>query len=191
MAQINLLPWRERLREERRREFLSILVGVVIIAAGLLFLVDRYFNGEISTQMARNDFLRQEISVLDAQVAEISELQQQKEDIRARMSVITDLQGTRPVIVRIFDELVRTLPEGVYYETLERNGDAISIEGVAESYGRITELMRRLDDSEWFTAANLSDISAAEVSQDTLADAFTFSLSLTLELPNQQEDRGV
>ncbi|MCI5107745.1 MAG: pilus assembly protein PilN, partial [Pseudomonadales bacterium] len=106
MAQINLLPWRERLREERRREFLSILVGVVIIAAGLLFLVDRYFNGEISTQMARNDFLRQEISVLDAQVAEISELQQQKEDIRARMSVITDLQGTRPVIVRIFDELV-------------------------------------------------------------------------------------
>jgi type IV pilus assembly protein PilN len=191
MAQINLLPWRERLREERRREFLSILVGVVIIAAGLLFLVDRYFNGEISTQMARNDFLRQEISVLDAQVAEISELQQQKEDIRARMSVITDLQGTRPVIVRIFDELVRTLPEGVYYETLERNGDAISIEGVAESYGRITELMRRLDDSEWFTAANLSDISAAEVSQDTLADAFTFSLSLTLELPNQQEDQGV
>ncbi|MCI5105433.1 MAG: PilN domain-containing protein, partial [Pseudomonadales bacterium] len=116
---------------------------------------------------------------------------QQKEDIRARMSVITDLQGTRPVIVRIFDELVRTLPEGVYYETLERNGDAISIEGVAESYGRITELMRRLDDSEWFTAANLSDISAAEVSQDTLADAFTFSLSLTLELPNQQEDQGV
>ncbi len=191
MAQINLLPWRERLREERRREFLSVLAGIVIIAAGLLFLVDRYFNGEISTQMARNDFLRQEISVLDAQVAEISELQQQKEDIRARMSVITDLQGTRPVIVRIFDELVRTLPEGVYYETLERNGDAISIEGVAESYGRITELMRRLDDSEWFTAANLSDISAAEVSQDTLADAFTFSLSLNLELPNQQEDQGV
>jgi type IV pilus assembly protein PilN len=191
MAHINLLPWRERLREERRREFLSILAGVIIIAAGLLFLVDRYYNGEIRTQMARNDFLRQEISVLDAQVAEISELQQQKEDIRARMSVITDLQGTRPVIVRIFDELVRTLPEGVFYETLERNGDAISIEGVAESYGRITELMRRLDDSEWFTAANLSDISAAEISQDTLADAFTFSLTLTLELPNQQDDQGV
>ncbi|MFN3163000.1 MAG: PilN domain-containing protein [Pseudohongiellaceae bacterium] len=56
MAHINLLPWRERLREERRREFLSILVGVVIIGAGLLFLVDRYFNGEIDTQTARNDF---------------------------------------------------------------------------------------------------------------------------------------
>lgn len=191
MAHINLLPWRERLREERRREFLSILVGVVIIAAGLLFLVDRYYNREIDNQTARNDFLRSEISLLDAQVAEISELQQQKEDIRARMNVITDLQGTRPVIVRIFDELVRTLPEGVYYETLERTGDTIAIEGVSESYARITELMRRLDDSEWFTEADLSDISAADVAQSTISNTLTFTLTLNLELPNQQNAQGV
>lgn len=191
MAHINLLPWRERLREERRREFLSILVGVVIIAAGLLFLVDRYFNGEINTQIARNDFLRAEISLLDAQVAEISELQQQKEDIRARMNVITDLQGTRPVIVRIFDELVRTLPEGVYYETLERTGNTIAIEGVSESYSRITELMRRLDNSEWFTEADLSDISAADVDQSMVSNTLTFTLTLNLQLPNQQESQGV
>ncbi|GAB5499234.1 MAG: type 4a pilus biogenesis protein PilN [Pseudohongiellaceae bacterium] len=191
MAHINLLPWRERLREERRREFLSILVGVVIIGAGLLFLVDRYFNGEIDTQTARNDFLRSEISQLDAQVAEISELQQQKEDIQARMNVITDLQGTRPVIVRIFDELVRTLPEGVYYETLERTGDTIAIEGVSESYSRITELMRRLDDSEWFTEADLSDISAADVAQGTISNTLTFTLTLNLELPSQQNAQGV
>lgn len=191
MAHINLLPWRERLREERRREFLSILVGVVIIAAGLLFLVDRYFNGEINNQIARNDFMRAEISLLDAQVAEISELQQQKEDIRARMNVITDLQGTRPVIVRIFDELVRTLPEGVYYETLERTGNTIAIEGVSESYSRITELMRRLDNSEWFTEADLSDISAADVAQSMISNTLTFTLTLNLELPNQQEAQGV
>ena len=187
MAHINLLPWRERLREEKRREFLSILVGLLVIAGGLLFLVDRYFNGEINTQVARNNFLRAEITQLDAQVAEISELRQQKEDIRARMNVITDLQGTRPVIVRIFDELVKTLPDGVYYETLNRNGNMIAIEGVAESYSRITELMRRLDDSEWFTEANLSDISAATASGQTVANTFTFSLSLTLQLPGQQD----
>lgn len=191
MAHINLLPWRERLREERRREFLSILVGVVVIGAGLLFLVDRYFNGEINTQTARNDFLRGEISLMDAQVAEISQLRQQKEDIRARMNVITDLQGTRPVIVRIFDELVKTLPDGVYYERLERTGNSIAIEGVAESYSRITELMRRLDDSQWFSEANLSDISAVEGAASTLSDTLTFSLSLTLQLPNQQEGQEV
>jgi len=187
MAQINLLPWRERLREERRREFLSILVGFLVIAGGLLFLVDRYFNAEITTQIARNDFVRAEISLLDAQVAEISELRQQKEDIRARMNVITDLQGTRPVIVRIFDELVRTLPEGVYYESLSRNGNMIAMEGVAESYSRITELLRRLDESDWFAEPDLAAISAAPSAEQVLTNTFTFTLTLMLELPSQSD----
>ena len=191
MAQINLLPWRERLREERRREFLTTLVGVIIIAGGLIFLVDRYFNSEIDNQVARNEFLRAEIGLLDAQVAEINELRQQKEDIRARMNVITDLQGTRPVIVRIFDELVKTLPDGVFYSRLEREDDEISIQGVAESYARITELMRRLDGSDWFMNSSLSDITANENPDDPTNDSFSFSLTLSLELPNQQEAEGV
>lgn len=190
MAHINLLPWRERLREERKREFLSIMAGIVVIAGGLLFLVDRYFTGEINLQVARNEFVRGEISTLDAQVAEINELRQQKEDIRARMNVITDLQGTRPVIVRLFDELVRTLPEGVFYTTLERSNDTISINGVSESYSRITELLRRLDESEWFSEPDISVISAAESAEQSAAmnAAFVFTLSVNLELPNQTEE---
>lgn len=190
MAHINLLPWRERLREERKREFFSIVVGFVIIAGGLIFLVDRYFNREIDMQTARNDFLRSEIQVLDAQVAEINELRQQKEDIRARMNVITDLQGTRPVIVRIFDELVKTLPDGVFYESLSRTNDAIAIEGVAESYARITELMRLLDDSEWFTATDLDEFSVVESAESPMAASIEFSLTLSIELPTQEDQAG-
>ena len=185
MAHINLLPWRERLREERRREFLTIMVGFVIIAGGLIFLVDRYFNGEINMQQARNDFVRGEIALLDAQVAEINQLRQQKEDIRARMNVITDLQGTRPVIVRIFDEMVRTLPEGVFYEHVERTEDVIAVEGIAESYSRITELMRNLDDSEWFEATDLSEFSVVESAETSMSASISFSLTLNIELPNQ------
>ena len=85
MAHINLLPWRERMREERKREFISIIAGVVVIAGGLLFLVDRYFIGEINTQTARNEFVRTEIGVLDEQVTEINQLRQQKEDIRYKL----------------------------------------------------------------------------------------------------------
>lgn len=188
MAQINLLPWRERLREERKREFFTILIGVVIISAGILFLIDRYFNGEIDVQVSRNEFLRSEITVLDERVAEINQLRQQKEDIRSRMNVITDLQGTRPVIVRIFDELVNTLPDGVYYESLIRLDNTISIEGVAESYSNITELMRRLDDSDWFQNSDLDDISAVDADVNSLSDAFSFTLSLSLQLPAQQEE---
>lgn len=188
MAHINLLPWRERLREERKREFFTILVGVVIISAGVLFLVDRFFNSEIDVQISRNDFVRAEIAVLDERVAEINELRQQKEDIRSRMNVITDLQGTRPVIVRIFDELVNTLPDGVYYESLIRVDNTISIKGIAESYARITELLRRLDDSEWFQESDLDDISAVEAGDNSVNQAFTFALSLSLQLPSQQDE---
>lgn len=188
MAHINLLPWRERLREERKREFFTILVGVVIISAGVLFLVDRYFNGEIDVQVARNNFVRTEVAILDERVAEINQLRQQKEDIRSRMNVITDLQGTRPVIVRIFDELVNTLPDGVYYESLIRVDDTISIEGIAESYAKITELLRRLDDSEWFQEADPDVISSVEQSDNSLSNAFAFKLSLSLQLPSQQDE---
>lgn len=166
---INLLPWRERLREERRREFLTIMMGFVIIAGGLVFLVDRYFNGEITMQQARNVFVRAEITLLDAQVAEINQLRQQKEDIRARMNVITDLQGTRPVIVRIFDEMVRTLPDGIFYEQVQRIEDVIAVEGIAESSARITELMRNLDDSEWFKATDLSEFSVVESAETSMS----------------------
>ena len=166
---INLLPWRERLREERRREFLTIMMGFVIIAGGLVFLLDRYFNGEITMQQARNVFVRAEIPLLDAQVAEINQLRQQKEDIRARMNVITDLQGTRPVIVRIFDEMVRTLLDGIFYEQVQRIEDVIAVEGIAESSARITELMRNLDDSEWFKATDLSEFSVVESAETSMS----------------------
>jgi type IV pilus assembly protein PilN len=188
VAQINLLPWRERLREERRREFINILVGFVIIAGGLVLLVDRYFVGEIKTQSARNNFVQAEITILDERVSEITNLRQQKEDIQARMNVITDLQGTRPLIVRMFDELVKTLPDGVYYQTLERVGERIAIDGIAESNSRITELLRNLDSSAWFRDPDLSDITAADAAANSLTEAFRFSLTVTLDLPDQQEE---
>lgn len=190
MAQINLLPWRERLREERKREFLTIMVGVLIIAGGLLFLVDRYFRSEINTQIARNDFIRSEIQQLDARVSEINQLQQQKQEISARMNVIQNLQGSRPVIVRIFDELVRALPQGVYFSRVQREGTIMSIDGVAESYAKLTELMRRLDSSEWFAESELQIISARENEQAFQGSANSFTLSLTLESPlaNEEEE---
>lgn len=187
MANINLLPWRESLRDDRKREFLTTLVGVVLASAGVLFLVNTYITGEINAQSARNEFMQARLRVLDERVVGINELRQQKEDIRERMSVISDLQGTRPVIVRIFDELVRTLPEGVYYETLNRVDNTISMQGSAESYARITELLRALGDSEWFQEVELDDIAASD-DENSKTEAFTFSLSLNLQLQTQQEE---
>lgn len=188
MARINLLPWREQMREERKREFIVLLAGVIIIAGGIIFLVDRYYRSEIRYQQARNDFISQEMLVLDARIAEISQLRQQKEQINARMTVIQDLQGSRPLIVRIFDELVSTLPTGVYYNTLIRTNDRLEVTGIAESNNQVSELMRRLDDSLWFSDPNLQQISAAAVDAASSQEAANaFSLTLTLQTPSQAQ----
>ena len=186
MTQINLLPWRETLREERKRRYLALMVVVLLASGGVVLAADRYVRGAMVNQDARNQYLMAEIQVLDEQVAEISELQQQKREIQERMSVIQNLQGSRPVIVRVFDELVKTLPESVYFESLERTGDSMNIVGVAESYSQLTTLMRRLDGSDWFTAPNLRIISAAddeEAFSDTAANRF--NLNLTLVTPSE------
>lgn len=190
MARINLLPWREQLREERKREFFVLLLGVFIIAAGLLFLVDRNFRSDIRNQQARNDFLRREILVLDARIAEIDDLKEQKAQISSRMEVIQDLQGSRPVIVRIFDELVKALPTGVYFNSLERSGDRLQIEGIAESNNKVSELMRRIDDSQWFINPSLQQISAASADANSdQREANAFSLTLFMEAPDRAEEQ--
>jgi len=185
MANINLLPWREELREERKQEFLVGLGITIAIAAVILFAGDRIVNAFISNQNAKNDYLREQIALLDSEIAEIRELQRQKAELSERMTVIQDLQGRRPVIVRLFDELVRTLPDGVYYNTISRTGDAISFQGVAESNNRVSALLRSLEDSEWFEAPDLQQISA---SQQGGIDGNSFQLGVRVTTPDPEEE---
>ncbi|MEX1198688.1 MAG: PilN domain-containing protein [Pseudohongiellaceae bacterium] len=188
MASINLLPWRERLREERKREFLVMLGGIVVIAAGLVFLVDRYFRGELDDQQTRNSLISEEIAVMDSRLTEISQLRDQRADILDRMEVIRDLQGSRPLIVYVFDEMVRTLPSAVYFNNVQRQGDVLSIEGVAESNNQVSELMRRLDESEWFQEPGLEQISATTATWTDRGSANAFSLTLQLESMTQSDN---
>jgi len=158
MANINLLPWRERRREERKRTFFIALGVAFGLAAAFLGIGVLYMNSEIANQAARNKYVSDQIAVLDTKIAEIRNLQDQKRALTERMTVIQDLQGRRPVIVRLFDELVRTLPDGVYYNSITRTGDSIALSGVADSANRVSTLMRYLDDSEWFADPNLNQI---------------------------------
>lgn len=184
MANINLLPWREELREERRQEFLVGIGVTVAIAALILFGGDRFVNNSIGNQTELNDYLRDQIALLDQEIAEIRELQRQKTELTERMAVIQDLQGRRPVIVRLFDELVRTLPEGVYYNSITRVGDVINFEGVAESNNRVSALLRSLDDSDWFQGPSLQQISATP--QGGQGNVFQLSVQVTTPDPEDE-----
>ena len=160
MANINLLPWRERKREEHKKSFFISLGVAAGIAVALLGLSDRVVNASINNQATLNEYLRQQIVLLDEKLVQIKLLREQKTALTERMAVIQGLQGTRPIIVRLFDELARSLPEGVYYNSIIRTGDSISLEGVAESNNRISALMRDLDASKWFADPDLRQVNA-------------------------------
>ena len=125
MAQINLLPWRDERRQELKREFFVIIAFVLAFAAALVLLADRVVNSQIDHQNARNGYLSEHIAILDKQVAEIRDIQKKRNQLLDRMRVIQELQGNRPIIVRILDQLVRTVPDGVFYTNLNTKNKVI------------------------------------------------------------------
>lgn len=161
MAKINLLPWRQAYREEKKREFVGIVAGVFIFAAVGAYAWVSGVESDIENQNTRNRMLEQEIAKLEAQVKEISELKKVRDDLLARIKVIQDLEGTRPVIVRYFDDFAKAIPDGVYITLMDKKGTSITIEGVAESYNRVASFMRNLEASDWFASPNLTSVTAA------------------------------
>ena len=184
MARINLLPWREWEREQKKNEFL-VNLGLVLAGAGLVvFLWGYALDSATEEQNSRNTVLQTEITKLDTKIAEIRDLRRQREELLSRMRVIKDLQGNRPVIVRIFDELVRTLSSGVHYQSLAMLGTQRSVDGIAESNNRISSLMRNLDNSDWFAKPNLKTIKEDPGNADYGAQASRFELIFDQVNPN-------
>ena len=180
MAKINLLPWRQVYREEKKREFLGIIAAVAIAAGLGAYSWIASVESAIDNQNSRNQLLNSEIAKLDAQVKEISELKKVRDDLLARIKVITDLEGTRPVIVRYFDDFARAIPDGVYVTLVERKGNTVSIEGVVESYNRVASFMRNLDGSDWFAAPSLTSVTAAP---DEGEQASIFKMTVQASVP--------
>jgi len=149
MPRINLLPWREAQRKERKLAFLVSLGAATVAALVATFGVNLYFNSLLSSQEGRNERLRAEIRDLDKQIEKINDLEQQKQRFIARMQIIEKLQRSRPEIVHVFDELVRTLPDGAYLTAVKQNNARLKIEGVAQSSTRVSTFMRNIDSSQW------------------------------------------
>ncbi len=182
MARINLLPWRESLRAERKREFGVMLIGGVLIA-GLLIGYWYWFNqGRIDFQNKRNNLLEQEIRAVDKKIKEIDKLAKTRKQLVGRMNVIQDLQASRPQVVHLFDELVATIPDGVFLTELTQSGNAITVAGRAQSNARVSAYMRNIEQSPWLGNPNLSIIESKDKAK---AGGSQFTLSATQVAPKE------
>ncbi|NVJ58973.1 MAG: PilN domain-containing protein [Gammaproteobacteria bacterium] len=158
MSRINLLPWREELRKERQRQFLSMLGLVLVLGIVVVFSYKYTVSLQIESQVSRNNFLKAEIAKLDQQIQEIQKLEQERQRLIDRMKMITSLQQSRPRVVRIFDEMVRAVPEGLNLRSMNRRGNQLILIGSAESAQRVTSFMRKIDASEYLKNGTLKDI---------------------------------
>ena len=162
MPRINLLPWRDEQRKERKLRFM-IALGVAVVLSGLV-TVGAYvtFSSAIDSQRQRNDRLRAEIKVLDKQIEEINNLETAKQNFIARMDIIEKLQRSRPEIVHVFDEIVRTVPDGVYLTGVKQTERRIRFDGVAQSSTRVSTFMRNIDGSDWLQHSELAVVASAK-----------------------------
>ncbi|MCC7120832.1 MAG: PilN domain-containing protein [Gammaproteobacteria bacterium] len=187
MARINLLPWRAELRKQRRNEYLGIVGAFAALAVLVWGGIHFHFKERIEFQNERNDYLRSEITSLDKKIKEIQELEKEKERLIARMKAIETLQSSRPIIVHIFDELVTSLPDGVYLKEIAQNGTAITLKGVAESNARVSSFMRNIEKSQWLKDPKLEIIQSSDDSGRRIAN---FTLRMTQNIPKTETEEG-
>ncbi len=161
MPRINLLPWREAQRKERKLAFMVALGGAAICASVVTAAIYLLYTGMVDAQVRRNELLTQQIKVLDRQIEEINNLEKNKREFIARMAILEKRQRARPELVHVFDQIGKTVPDGVYLTSVTEKGDHLKFTGVAQSSTRVSAFMRNIDASQWMRNPTLEVIQSA------------------------------
>ncbi|OTG67564.1 PilN domain-containing protein [Acinetobacter silvestris] len=162
MAKINLLPWRDELREQKKKQFIAMCIAVALLGLVAVVLAWFYYDHQLEDQEQANQLIVSTNQNLDVQLKTLDGLQERRNAVIERMKLIQGLQGQRPVTVRLVDELVRVVPTTMYITKFSRVGNKFTIEGKAESPNTVAELLRGLEASEWYRNAFMNSFIAAE-----------------------------
>lgn len=178
MAYINLLPWRDAARKERQKQYLTVLTATAVVSFFLIFMVNMLYSARIDGQTQRNRYLENEIKVLDQRIAEIRTLNELKKSLQQRMSLISQLQGSRNLGTQIMDEIAHIVPAGVYLTQLDKKGTSLLLIGKSESNNRLSNMLREAEESELLSTPYLEFIEAGKDSVSLLSN---FKMHLTVK----------
>ena len=193
MPHLNLLPWREEQRRQRNKDFVLTCVVFAVLMVLTIGGVHYWYKDQIRLQQQRNAFIEGHIQDLDKKIEAIRELDAEKDALEARMTIIAELQSSRPEIVHLFDEVVTSLPEGIFYQKIAQKGRVLTMSGVAQSNARVSSLMRNIEDSSWMQNPKLREIKRDQkkgsTSQETLRLS-NFILTTYQDNPNAKSGDG-
>jgi type IV pilus assembly protein PilN len=170
MAYINLLPWRKEAQKAKQKEYFTILTAVGLSALALVFLVSQFYQIRIDGQNTRNQFLKNEIKLLDVRIGEIKTLNEKKAALKERIEVVEQLQRSRNVGTQVLNEIAKIVPSGVYLTRLEKQGNRLQMLGKSESNNHLANMIRAIERSTLFTDAVLESITTNEAKSKLLSD---------------------
>ncbi|WP_286233873.1 PilN domain-containing protein [Thalassotalea sediminis] len=170
MAYINLLPWREEAEKAKQRQYMTLLTAVALVAFAVVFLVGQFYQLRIDGQVERNRFLQTEIAILDKRIEEIKTLNEKKQELEKRITVIEQLQRSRNVGTQVLDEIAKIVPSGVYLTKMDKQGNTIQLLGKSESNNHLANMIRNIESSELFTDAVLESITTNDATSKLLSD---------------------
>lgn len=178
MAYINLLPWREEAEKAKQKEYFSILALVAIVAFAIVFAISQYFQAKIDGQNTRNEYLKNEIKILDIRIAEIKTLDEKKKELEQRMSVVEQLQRSRNVGTQVLNEIAKTIPNGIYLTHLKKVNNTLELQGKSESNNHLANMIREIERSDLFIDAVLESITSKDAESKLLSD---FKMRVTIK----------
>jgi type IV pilus assembly protein PilN len=188
MARINLLPWRAERRAVRKREFLMMLGMAAVAAVAAFGAVYYWMNARIENQSDRNTYLQEQIKEVEKKLAEIKELDKTRSKLLQRKQVIEQLQANRSQMVHMFDELVRTIPDGIRLTSLKQVGDILTLEGVAQSNASVATYMRNVEASPWLGQPDLKKTEIKRSAEKRMP--YDFAMDVRLRKPAAAEEEG-
>jgi type IV pilus assembly protein PilN len=192
MIKINLLPHREARRKQKKAAFIALMALMGVAGVVIVMMVGGYNARQISIQEKRNAIIAKANEELDAKIAEIAELKQEIEALKARQQAVEDLQGDRNQPVYLFDELVKQTPQGVHLRSFKQDGQRVVMSGYAQSQERVAELLRNLaSNSPWLEKPDLTEVRAVPLAQSkTGRKVVEFTLAVAIKRPRDKDAEG-
>jgi type IV pilus assembly protein PilN len=188
MIRVNLLPHREQKRQARKRQFVSLAIGLAILGLAIILLVHVVIGTQIETQESRNNLLKSEIAKLDDQIKEIDKLREQTQALLARKQVVETLQTNRTEAVHLLDQMVRQLPDGIFLKSLKQTGAKVTMVGYAQSSARVSTLMRNIESSPWLQRPELVEIKSvpSPTTKELRVNEFTLNVQIKQAAPPEE-----
>lgn len=185
--QFNLLPWREERRAQKARLNKAVLLvaAVLGVAGGL-----GYYGWEKVRLDDHNNalgYITQKNKSLEPKLREKKELDALKKSLNKQVDAIEALQGDRASVTHMLEELSSANSQELFLTQFDLQNGRVSITGIAENDSQISDLMKRLRESEWYQEPQLVEIISMPKQGEEVK---RFRITSNLLLPGTEKEKG-